>query len=387
MKIINTILIFIILIFLTNSMNIYAQATQSTKCEAPAEIIILIPQSQASNIAYKQCRENYIKNAWIQGANSVYAQAGIKLVIKSIKFKIIPDSGPGYKYEHGIDIPYDPSNCLTANQGITVHNYDFDKNDFLDPIEFFPTFNGQRIYIADYVKIKKENGIHTLAFTTAFTIPLQRKKPHKLFVNEVLPLKRLASNTEFTAIPAHEGIHFGFYREGKGHVDDHKFNPDGTLLPPNNIMNSGSISMTNQQKQILRKNKCATPSGSGPITTPQPIPPSTSSPTPTPAPTSGSGPLSGYCGDGIVGNNFVVQEQCDPPGNTNQCPGNQQCSTNCQCPGVPPSICGNGNPELGEECGEPGLPLCPAGKICFNCHCYPITGGEGIITSPRTRMI
>ncbi|MEK6846663.1 MAG: hypothetical protein AABY16_00690 [Nanoarchaeota archaeon] len=34
-----------------------------------------------------------------------------------------------------------------------------------------------------------------------------------------------------------------------------------------------------------------------------------------------------------------------------------------------PAVCGNGNAEPGEQCGEPSLPLCASGFTCSNCQC------------------
>lgn len=40
-----------------------------------------------------------------------------------------------------------------------------------------------------------------------------------------------------------------------------------------------------------------------------------------------------------------------------------------------PAACGNGRPEAGEQCGEPGL-VCSAGQLCNNCQCQ----GSSIVT-------
>jgi hypothetical protein len=47
-------------------------------------------------------------------------------------------------------------------------------------------------------------------------------------------------------------------------------------------------------------------------------------------------------------------------------------------PNIPTTLtgCGNGIPEAGEECGEPGLPdTCADGVACVNCQCPPIEDG------------
>lgn len=75
------------------------------------------------------------------------------------------------------------------------------------------------------------------------------------------------------------------------------------------------------------------------------------------------------CPDNII----QFPEQCDPPGNTFQCPNNATCSAFCTCPipqeEIPPPICGDGIVAGNEQCDPPGS-QCPGGGLCSNtCTC------------------
>lgn len=73
------------------------------------------------------------------------------------------------------------------------------------------------------------------------------------------------------------------------------------------------------------------------------------------------------CGDG----NADVGEQCGEPGL--RCPLGQLCGrTSCLCSGG--GACGNGVADRGEECGEPGL-QCPLSQLCGKRTCLCSGGG------------
>jgi hypothetical protein len=36
-----------------------------------------------------------------------------------------------------------------------------------------------------------------------------------------------------------------------------------------------------------------------------------------------------------------------------------------------PTHCGNGQADRREQCGEPGLDVCPSRKVCDTCRCVP----------------
>jgi len=67
------------------------------------------------------------------------------------------------------------------------------------------------------------------------------------------------------------------------------------------------------------------------------------------------------CGDLVV--SVDRGEQCDPP--LSACGTGAACDPTCHCSAP---VCGNGTPEAGETCGEPGLE-CPAGVPCVECGC------------------
>jgi cysteine-rich repeat protein len=79
------------------------------------------------------------------------------------------------------------------------------------------------------------------------------------------------------------------------------------------------------------------------------------------------------CGDGFVS----AGEQCGEPGLAS-CAAGKECR-NCYC--VSP-YCGDGFPDVNEECGEPGL-SCSDGKQCQYCQCKTVTTtavcGNGVI--------
>jgi hypothetical protein len=81
----------------------------------------------------------------------------------------------------------------------------------------------------------------------------------------------------------------------------------------------------------------------------------------------------------VCGNNVREgSEQCDGT-DAASCPG--QCQSNCTCPS-----CGNGvyEPSAGEQCGEPGAPICPITQSCVNCVCQDgggtVEGGGGTLS-------
>lgn len=75
------------------------------------------------------------------------------------------------------------------------------------------------------------------------------------------------------------------------------------------------------------------------------------------------------------------------------CNGEETCrSARCVAPALPPClgaecdeaadeciVCGDGVPNLGEECAEPGLPPCDVGLLCDRCLCVP-EGPELLVT-------
>jgi cysteine-rich repeat protein len=68
-------------------------------------------------------------------------------------------------------------------------------------------------------------------------------------------------------------------------------------------------------------------------------------------------------------------EECDD-GNTNN---NDDCKNDCTLP-PPDPACGDGNIDAGEECGEPGLPVCEVRYECQNCNCdYIPQCGNGML--------
>ena len=92
------------------------------------------------------------------------------------------------------------------------------------------------------------------------------------------------------------------------------------------------------------------------------------------------------CGDGIVQStqanvNGVMQpglvEACELPGDacTTEADDASVCTDECQCPEI--GSCGDGNPDFGEECGEPDLPECPDGQYCDDCECKTAICGDG----------
>lgn len=89
------------------------------------------------------------------------------------------------------------------------------------------------------------------------------------------------------------------------------------------------------------------------------------------------------CGDGQLN---AAGEQCDPPGNTNQCPQGGVCTSSCACPNT--ATCGNNILEPGEQCDGAGVAQCAPGNVCTNCTCLqqPIAGptcGNGTIETPE----
>lgn len=80
------------------------------------------------------------------------------------------------------------------------------------------------------------------------------------------------------------------------------------------------------------------------------------------------------CGNGVIN---LPGEVCDPgnpplgiPTQLGSCTATQGCTSSCQCggPPPPPPSCGNGIPEPGEQCGEPGL-SCQVGYTCNTQTC------------------
>ncbi|MEK6860745.1 MAG: hypothetical protein AABY07_02125, partial [Nanoarchaeota archaeon] len=111
-----------------------------------------------------------------------------------------------------------------------------------------------------------------------------------------------------------------------------------------------------------------------PTNTPSPTysGPGTGIPLPPTVDTTSGGPGTNpyACGNGIP----EPGEECGEAGLPN-CPAGQTCN-NCICSGTTP-VCGNNIAEGGEQCGEPTLPACPAGYFCNNCRCITETPGGG----------
>ena len=66
------------------------------------------------------------------------------------------------------------------------------------------------------------------------------------------------------------------------------------------------------------------------------------------------------CGLCCNNGNLDPGEQCDPPGDTSQCPAGGVCSVSCACP----PLCGDDFVAADETCDPPGSPAGGNGNLC-----------------------